>query len=54
MITNNSNRFKHNKKRNTGLIYELLIHKLATSFVNSDNVNIDKALNIIRKYFSSK
>jgi hypothetical protein len=44
---------RHNKKRNSGLLYELLIRKISRSLVEGDSssANISKA--IVKKYFST-
>lgn len=43
----------HNKKRNVGLIYELLLKEIAKSTIENNNTNSNKALRILKKYFSS-
>lgn len=42
---------KHNKKRNTGLIYEFLVRSISSSIVNKDEKKRNVALNIIKKHF---
>lgn len=45
-------KFKHNKRINTGLLYELLFRDLAESFIDKDLHKSDKILTIIKKYYS--
>jgi len=47
-----SNRFKHNKKRNSGLIYEFLVRKMAQAVLEKDSGTYKKSLNILKKYYS--
>ena len=42
----------HNKKRNIGLVYELLLKEIAKSTIENDNKNSNKALKILRKHFA--
>lgn len=44
-------RRSHNKKRNTGLLYEFLIRHISKSLVESDHKKSAVALKIIKKYF---
>jgi hypothetical protein len=44
--------FKHNKKRNTGLVYEFLVRRLGQSMIEKDKVNYARTLEILRKYYS--
>jgi len=44
--------FKHNKKRNTGLVYEFLVRRLSTSMVDKDKGVYQKTLEILKKYYS--
>ena len=41
----------HNKKRNIGIIYELLLRYISSSLVNDDKVLAEKALRIIESRF---
>jgi len=41
----------HNKKRNVGLVYELLLRRVSECLVNEDNAEAQKALDIISKRF---
>lgn len=41
----------HNKKRNTALLYEFLIHTISSSLVEGDKKKSSIALRILRKYF---
>jgi hypothetical protein len=43
---------KHNKKRNIGIIYELLLRHISSGFINENNTLIKKATNIIEKNFA--
>ena len=42
---------KHNKKRNVGLVYEILIKYISDSIVNENQVEAKKAIKIIEKRF---
>jgi hypothetical protein len=42
---------KTNNKQNTGLIFELLSQQITESGRNNDEINVKKALYLIRKYF---
>jgi len=44
--------FKHNKKRNTGLVYEFLVRRLSTAMVEKDKAVYQKTLEILKKYYS--
>lgn len=44
--------FKHNKKRNTGLIYEFLVRRLSTAMVEQDKTTYARTLEILKKYYS--
>ena len=44
--------FKHNKKRNVGLVYEFLVRRLSSAMVSQDKKTYGKTLEIIRKYYS--
>jgi len=41
----------HNKKRNTGLLYEFLVHTISKSLVDNDKKKSSKALKIIKAHF---
>lgn len=41
----------HNKKRNIGIIYELLLKEIASNVLENKNKKSTVALNLIRKYF---
>lgn len=41
----------HNKKRNVGLVYELLLRRVSECLINEDNAEAQKALDIISKRF---
>jgi hypothetical protein len=45
-------RFNHNRKRNTGLIYEFLVRQLASQMIDKDNVGWKKTYDIIERYFT--
>jgi hypothetical protein len=47
-----STKFKHNKKRNSGLIYEFLVRKMTESLIERDSKSYKQSLGIIKKYFS--
>jgi hypothetical protein len=44
---------KHNKKRNTGFIYESLVKELTKSIVDSNPIRKEKVVAILKEYFSS-
>lgn len=46
-------KIKHNKKRNTGVIYELLTRKLSESLISNDSSSAKKAVSILERYFSN-
>ena len=41
----------HNKKRNVGIIYELLLRSISSSLINDDKPSAQKVLNIVGKRF---
>lgn len=41
----------HNKKRNTGLLYEFLVQSISRSLIEGDQKKSSKALKIIRRHF---
>lgn len=43
---------RHNKKRNSGLLYEFLVRKISRSLVEGDNSSANTSKNILKKYFS--
>jgi hypothetical protein len=43
---------RHNKKRNTALLYEFLIKHVSHCVVNENKDEVDKTLSILKKYFS--
>lgn len=43
--------FKHNKKRNTGLVYEFLVRHLSQSMIEKNSQVYQKTLGLIRKYY---
>lgn len=45
--------FRHNKKRNSGLVYEFLVRRMASTMVDRDPEGYLQAVGIIKKYFSS-
>ena len=44
-------KLKHNKKRNTAFLYEVLIRHLTKSVIERDNEKKEKVSNIVRKHF---
>lgn len=46
-------RFKHNKKRNSGLVYEFLVRKMSQSVIEGNSSDYKKTLSIFKKYFSA-
>lgn len=51
-VTHTMATFKHNKKRNTGLVYEFLVRRLSSTMVEQDKQTYARTLEIIRKYYS--
>ncbi len=45
---------KHNKKRNVGIIYELLLNYISANLVEDNKKDASKALRIIEKRFNNK
>lgn len=43
--------FKHNKKRDTGLVYEFLVRKLSKTLVEKDQNGYRRAMEIVHKYY---
>ncbi len=43
--------FKHNKRRDTGLVYEFLIRRLSRAMVEKDQKTYKRALEIVKKYY---
>ena len=43
---------KHNKKRNIGIIYELMLRHISNAFIENDKAKIKKATNIIERRFA--
>jgi hypothetical protein len=43
--------FKHNKKRNSGLLYEFLVRQMASEFLANDVPAWQRTFGIVRKYF---
>jgi len=41
----------HNKRQNSGLLFELLAQQIAASTVSKDDIKVKKALYLMRKYF---
>lgn len=44
--------FKHNKKRNSGLVYEFLVRRLGSQMVDGDKAGAKKTVEITEKFFS--
>tara|TARA_Y100001938_G_scaffold144040_1_gene217939 strand:+ start:696 stop:1532 length:837 start_codon:yes stop_codon:yes gene_type:complete len=44
---------RHNKKRNSGLLYEFLVRKISRSLVEGDNKSANVSKSILKKYFTS-
>ena len=43
---------KHNKKRNIGIIYELMLRHISNAFIENDKKKIKKATNLIERRFA--
>ncbi len=52
-MTLQRNRFNHNRKRNTGLVYEFLTRHLSSQILNKDNDGFKKTYSIVEKYFKT-
>lgn len=52
MALSKKRKFSHNKKRNSGLVYEFLLRKISECLLEKDVRGSKKALNIIKKYYS--
>ena len=46
-------KYKHNKRINTGLLYEMLLMTLAESIIDKDESGRDLTLSVIKRFFSS-
>lgn len=44
---------KHNKKRNIGIVYELLLRHITSNLIENNKTKADNALQIISKYFKN-
>ena len=45
-------KFKHNKKRNSAFLYEILIQELTKSVISKDKEAQSKTTSLIKEYFS--
>lgn len=45
--------YNHNKKRNTGLVYEFIIRKMASQLLDDDKNGYAKSLQLVKKYYSA-
>lgn len=52
MALGKKNKFSHNKKRNSGLVYEFLLRKISECVLEGDIRTSKKALGIIKKYYT--
>ena len=52
MALDKKSRFSHNKKRNSGLVYEFLLRKISDCLLEKDMKTSQKALDIVKKYYS--
>lgn len=43
--------FKHNKRRNCGLVYEFLVRRISRSLIDEDKPSYGVSLGLIRKYY---
>ena len=46
-------KIKHNKKRNTAFVYEILIKEATVAILKKDTKRRDNVINIIKKHFKS-
>ena len=44
---------RHNKKRNTALVYEALIKEATAAILRGDHATKDKVVSIVQKHFGS-
>lgn len=44
--------FKHNKKRNSGLVYEFIVRRMASQAIAQDATGYQKSLKIVKEYFA--
>ena len=44
---------KHNKKRNTAILYESLVREVTKAVLNKNNEIKEKAISILKEHFSS-
>ena len=42
---------KHNKKRNTALLYEMLVREIIKQTINKDLINRNKAISVLKEHF---
>ena len=47
-----SSLFKHNKKRNSGLVFEFLVRQMSSDMLDGNAARYAKAVDITRRYFS--
>lgn len=45
-------RFNHNRKRNTGLVYEFMVRQMANQMIDKDQPGWMKTFEIVRSYFT--
>jgi hypothetical protein len=45
-------KYNHNKKRNTALIYEVLINELTKATLNDNSIKREKIVGVLKKFFS--
>lgn len=50
--TQKRERFNHNRKRNTGLIYEFLVRQMTNQMIDKDQAGWKKTYDVIERYFS--
>jgi hypothetical protein len=43
--------FKHNKKRSTGIVYEMLVRRLSQAMIDRNRGDYNTSLGIVKKYF---
>lgn len=52
LLNTTQKRFNHNRKRNTGLVYEFLVRQMAAQMIDKDQTGWKKSFVILKKYFS--
>lgn len=46
--------FNHNKKRNSGLVYEFIVRRMGAQLLDEDKAGYARTLEIVKKYYSAE